>query len=90
MSLQDSSEKTENNRSTTPAADHPPESSSRKPTLGFWGTVKSSLYAMLGVQSRAEMEKSLERGRLSTFIFVGLLLVLLFILAVLTVVNLVV
>jgi hypothetical protein len=57
--------------------------------LGFWELVKSTSSAFLGVQSNANRERDFSRGKLSHFIWMGLLFGLLFVLTLVGVVQLV-
>ena len=57
--------------------------------LSFWELVKSTSSAFLGVQSNANRERDFRRGKLSHFIWMGLLFGLLFVLTLVSVVQLV-
>ena len=57
--------------------------------LGFWELVKSTSSAFIGVQSNANRERDFSRGKLSHFIWMGLLFGLLFVLTLVGVVQLV-
>ena len=57
--------------------------------LGFWELVKSTSSAFLGVQSNANRERDFTRGKMSHFIWMGLLFGLLFVLTLVGVVQLV-
>jgi hypothetical protein len=57
--------------------------------LSFWELVKSTSCAFLGVQSNANRERDFRRGKLSHFIWMGLLFGLLFVLTLVGVVQLV-
>ena len=57
--------------------------------LGFWELVKSTFSAFLGVQSNANRERDFKRGKMSHFIWMGLLFGLLFVLTLIGVVQLV-
>ena len=57
--------------------------------LSFWELVKSTSSAFLGVQSNANRERDFSRGKLSHFIWMGLLFGLLFVLTLVGVVQLV-
>ena len=57
--------------------------------LSFWELVKSTSSAFLGVQSNANRERDFRRGKLSHFIWMGLLFGLLFVLTLVGVVQLV-
>ena len=67
-----------NNQDSEPARD-----------LSFWELVKSTSSAFLGVQSNANRERDFSRGKLSHFIWMGLLFGLLFVLTLVGVVQLV-
>lgn len=51
--------------------------------------LKSTLSAAIGVQSNANREKDFKHGNIKTFVFAGIIFTVVFIVAVLTVVNLV-
>jgi diacylglycerol kinase len=57
--------------------------------LGFWQLLKSTLSAFLGVQSTANRERDFRHGKLSHFIWMGLLFGLAFVLTLIGVVQLV-
>jgi hypothetical protein len=57
--------------------------------LGFWELVKSTSSAFLGVQSNANRERDFSRGKLSHFIWMGLLFGLLFVTTLVGIVQLV-
>jgi hypothetical protein len=57
--------------------------------LSFWELVKSTSSAFLGVQSNTNRERDFSRGKLSHFIWMGLMFGLLFVLTILGVVQLV-
>jgi diacylglycerol kinase len=57
--------------------------------LGFWKLVKSTSSAFLGVQSNANRERDFQQGKLSHFIWMGLLFGLLFVLTLIGIVQLV-
>ena len=57
--------------------------------IGFWQLVKSTLSAFLGVQSNANRERDFSQGKLSHFIWMGLLFGLLFVLTLIGIVQLV-
>ena len=57
--------------------------------LSFWELVKSTSSAFVGVQSNANRERDFSRGKLSHFIWMGLLFGLLFVLTLIGVVQLV-
>jgi len=57
--------------------------------LSFWELVKSTSSAFLGVQSNANRERDFRRGKLSQFIWMGLLFGMLFVLSLVGVVQLV-
>ena len=57
--------------------------------LSFWELVKSTSSAFLGVQSNANRERDFRRGKLSHFIWMGLLFGMLFVLTLVGVVQLV-
>ena len=57
--------------------------------LGFWELVKSTSSAFLGVQSNANRERDFSRGKISHFIWMGLLFGLLFVTSLVGLVQLV-
>jgi hypothetical protein len=57
--------------------------------LSFWQLLKSTLSAFIGVQSNANRERDFRHGKLSHFIWVGLLFGLVFVLTLIGVVQLV-
>jgi hypothetical protein len=57
--------------------------------LSFWQLLKSTLSAFLGVQSTANRERDFKHGKLSHFIWMGLLFGTVFVLTLLGVVQLV-
>ena len=60
-----------------------------EPQLSFWELMKSTSSAFLGVQSNANRERDFKRGKLSHFIWMGLLFGMLFVLTLVGVVQLV-
>ena len=65
------------------------ESTQAPNQLTFWELVKSTFSAFLGVQSDANRERDFSRGKLSHFIWMGLLFGLLFVLTLVGIVQLV-
>ena len=65
------------------------QDSEEETRLGFWDLVKSTSSAFLGVQSNANRERDFRRGKLSQFIWMGLLFGLLFVLTLVGIVQLV-
>ena len=57
--------------------------------LTFWQLLKSTLSAFIGVQSNANRERDFRHGKLSQFIWMGLLFGALFVLTLVGVVQLV-
>ena len=57
--------------------------------LSFWQLLKSTFSAFLGVQSNANRERDFKHGKMSHFIWMGLLFGLLFVLTLVGVVQLV-
>ena len=57
--------------------------------LSFWQLLKSTLSAFVGVQSSANRERDFKHGKLSHFIWMGLLFGTVFVLTLLGVVQLV-
>lgn len=72
----------------TPPKDKPPPTDPAKPKLSFWRTLVSVLYALIGVQDRKNAQSSFEEGHLGLFIFVGILVVSVFVMAIMFVVHL--
>ncbi len=64
----------------------PPEAETR---ISFWQLMKSTMSAFFGVQSNANRERDFKHGKLSHFIWMGLILGLLFVLTLVGVVQLV-
>lgn len=58
-------------------------------TLTFWEVLTSTLAAAFGVQSRKKMERDLTHGEIMQFIAAGLIFTVVFVVGVITVVNLV-
>lgn len=71
----------------TEEGNHPSGDDDRKP--GFWSIVLSTLAAAIGVQSQKNRERDFAQGRPLAFIVAGVAFTVLFILTVVTVVNLV-
>ena len=61
----------------------------REPGLGPWQVLSSAVAALLGVQSQRNRERDFRHGRPLPFVVAGLVLTLLFVLAVFGVVQLV-
>jgi len=57
--------------------------------ITFWQLLLSTLSAFIGVQSNANRERDFKYGKISHFIFIGLLFGLVFILTLVTVVKIV-
>jgi len=57
--------------------------------LSFWQLLKSTMSAFIGVQSNANRERDFKHGKISHFIWMGLLFGLTFVLTILGVVQLV-
>jgi hypothetical protein len=57
--------------------------------LSFWQLVKSTFSAFLGVQSNANRERDFTQGKMSHFIWMGLLFGVVFVLSIIGVVQLV-
>jgi hypothetical protein len=66
-------------------------SSDQKPNhpgeLGFLETLKSVLWAMLGVRAKGSAQQDFSRGKASHFIIIGILFAVVFILVLVIVVN---
>jgi len=70
--------------------DQPEDSSTEEQThLSFWQLLKSAMSAFIGVQSNANRERDFKHGKLSHFIWMGLLFGLTFVLTLVGVVQLV-
>lgn len=61
----------------------------REQRISFWQTMKSTLAAFIGVQSSANRERDFSHGRMSHFIWMGLILGFVFVLTLIGVVQLV-
>ena len=57
--------------------------------ITFWQLLKSTLSAFIGVQSNANRERDFKHGKISHFIGIGLLFGLIFVCAIVTVVQIV-
>ena len=57
--------------------------------LSFWQLLKSTLSAFIGVQSNANRERDFSHGKISHFIWMGLLFGVVFVLTIVGVVQLV-
>jgi hypothetical protein len=57
--------------------------------LSFWQLMKSTLSAFIGVQSNANRERDFRHGKISHFIWMGLLFGVIFVLTIVGVVQLV-
>ena len=57
--------------------------------LSFWQLLKSTMSAFIGVQSNANRERDFKHGKISHFIWMGLLFGLTFVLTLVAVVQLV-
>jgi diacylglycerol kinase len=57
--------------------------------LSFWKLLKSVFFAFLGVQSNANRERDFKQGKMSHFIWMGLLFGLVFVSTIIGVVQLV-
>ena len=67
----------------------PDDSSEETVYLSFWQLLKSTLSAFIGVQSNANRERDFKHGKVSHFIWMGLLFGLTFVLTLVGVVQLV-
>jgi hypothetical protein len=65
------------------------ENGDEKIQVTFWQLLLSTLSAFIGVQSNANRERDFKYGKVSHFIFIGLLFGLVFILTIVTVVKIV-
>ena len=55
--------------------------------MTFFETVKSVLWAVLGVQSKENLQRDFARGKASHFIIIGIAFVVLFVLTLIIIVN---
>ncbi len=69
--------------------DHAEEKEKETAGLTFWQVLSSTLAAAFGVQSSKNRERDFSKGKASHFIFMGIAFTVLFVLAVVAVVNLV-
>jgi len=67
----------------------PDDSPDEERHLSFWQLLKSTMSAFIGVQSNANRERDFKHGKVSHFIWMGLLFGLVFVLTLLGVVQLV-
>jgi len=68
----------------------PPQEDGDQPVrLSFWQLLKSTLSAFIGVQSNANRERDFSHGKMSHFIWMGLLFGVVFVLTLVGVVQLV-
>lgn len=67
----------------------PDDSTDEDRHLSFWQLLKSTLSAFIGVQSNANRERDFQHGKISHFIWMGLLFGLVFVLTLVGVVQLV-
>ena len=67
----------------------PQDSPDEERQLSFWQLLKSTLSAFIGVQSNANRERDFKHGKVSHFIWMGLLFGLVFVLTLMGVVQLV-
>ena len=70
-------------------ADQAEKKESEPAGLTFWQVLGSTLAAAFGVQSSKNRERDFSKGKASHFIFMGIGFTVIFVLAVLAVVNLV-
>jgi hypothetical protein len=63
--------------------------SGKRPQLSFWQLLKSTSSAFLGVQSNANRERDFTQGKMSHFIWMGLLFGIVFVMTIIGVVQLV-
>ncbi len=61
------------------------KSNLKKP--GLFGVLQSVLAAMFGVQSESKREQDFEKGDAAEYIFIGIIMVIIFILTIMWVVN---
>ncbi len=69
--------------------DAPQDGTDEERHLSFWQLLKSTLAAFIGVQSNANRERDFKHGKVSHFIWMGLLFGLVFVLTLMGVVQLV-
>lgn len=65
----------------------PSEPARKHGNLGFLETLKSVLWAMVGVRAKGKAEQDFTRGKASHFIIIGILFAVMFILLLTFVVN---
>ncbi len=61
----------------------------RERRISFWQMMKSTMAAFIGVQSNANRERDFQHGKMSHFIWMGLILGFVFVLTLIGVVQLV-
>ena len=57
------------------------------PPPGFWNIIGSVLAAMIGVQSDENRERDFQKGRIGNYIFVGIIMVAIFVISLIAIVN---
>ena len=67
----------------------PDDSTEEERNLSFWQLLRSTLSAFIGVQSNANRERDFKHGKVSHFIWMGLLFGLVFVLTLVGVVQVV-
>ena len=58
---------------------------SKSPT--FWNVITSVLSAMIGVQSDENRERDFEKGKVGNYIFIGIIMVAIFVFSLIAIVN---
>ena len=58
-----------------------------KKSLGFFDVILSVLSAMIGIQSEKNRKRDFENGDIGNYIFVGIIVVIIFIFTLISVVN---
>ena len=71
------------------AKETPPETITPPKPLSLIQTIKSVLWAMLGIQTKENLMRDFAHGKASNFIITGLILVVLFVLSLILIVNVV-
>lgn len=67
--------------------DHTIDNATPEKPITLFQTIKSVLWAMLGIQSKANLMRDFSRGKASNFIITGLILVILFVLLLVAIVK---
>lgn len=90
--MDDKSNDTRTGQNPSPSQQNADPSHQENPQAGnltFWQILSSTISAALGVQSRANRERDFTKGKATHFIIMGIAFTVMFVLAVVGVVNLV-